>query len=147
MPYTQNTYLIVILSFLSFFITELSAQSYRSTNKSVGKAVSIANVDKKPKAFKSKVSAYRFHKRLSGTHTGYTIEIGQSDRPLERKDPLFRQFGNVYYHKMTNGIYSYLITTEFHDKKSYEKFYRTVILPRNANAKMIEYKLGKRHEF
>lgn len=90
-------------------------------------------------------SSTRFHQRLSGTFSGLAIELIASDLPLERSLPLFRQFGNVHYDKLEKGGYSYIIKTNFDDKKSLEKFYNTVILPRNPAAKMVEYKFGKRN--
>lgn len=87
---------------------------------------------------------YRFHQRLSGTYSGLAIEIIAADLPLERSLPLFRQFGNVHYDKLAEGGYSYVIKTNITDKKSLKKFYETIILPRNPDAKMVEYKFGKR---
>ena len=88
---------------------------------------------------------YYHHYRLSGTYTGLMIEIASSELPMERTNPLFRQFGKVYYDKLDEGGYSYVITTDFTHKKSLRKFFERVIQPKITSARMIEYRSGKRY--
>ncbi len=87
---------------------------------------------------------YRHHKKLSSIYEGYVIELTTSDLPLKRNYFLFDQFGNVHYDKLKKGGYSYCIMANFSSKKSVEHFMETIILPKAPEAKLIEYKKGKR---
>ncbi len=87
---------------------------------------------------------YRHHKKLSSNYEGYAIELTTSDLPLKRNYFLFNQFGNVNYDKLNEGGYSYCILANFSSKKSVEHFLETIILPKAPEARLIEYKKGKR---
>ena len=87
---------------------------------------------------------YRHHKKLSSEYEGYAIELTTSDLPLKRNYFLFDQFGNVNYDKLEDGGYSYCILAKFSSKKSVEHFLETIILPKAPEARLIEYKNGKR---
>ena len=100
---------------------------------------------KQPQSQPNRPHLFVFIKGFLAHFSGLAIELIAADLPLERSLPLFRQFGNVHYDKLDQGGYSYIIKTDFEDKKALEKFYHTVILPRNAKAKMVEYKFGKRN--
>jgi len=127
---------VVILSFAQTSFNNTTT----SINEDANAMLAPRYTTKKPTT-----KSTRFHQRLSGTFSGLAIELIAADLPLERSFPLFRQFGNVYYDKLNEGGYSYVIKTDFEDKKSLEKFYKNVILPRNKEAKMVEYKFGKRN--
>lgn len=90
------------------------------------------------------LSAYRFHKKLSKTFTGYAIEIATSKYPLQNDQPVFRQFGNVFYQKLREGGYSYLIKVDFSSEEAAWHFIDNVILPKSPTAKLYQYKEGKR---
>ncbi len=87
---------------------------------------------------------YRHHKNLSSNYEGYVIELTTSDLPLKRNYFLFDQFGNVYYDKLKKGGYSYCILVKFSSKKSVEQFLENIILPKAPEARLVEYKKGKR---
>jgi hypothetical protein len=142
--YIRRTSLLLILLFVaSFSFAQTSSNNtFASSNGNANDLLATRFSPKKSTYTPKKT--YRFHQRLSGTFSGLAIELIASDLPLERSLPLFRQFGNVHYDKLTEGGYSYVIKTNITDKKSLEKFYKTVILPRNPDAKMVEYKFGKR---
>jgi hypothetical protein len=86
----------------------------------------------------------RFQKRLPAGFTGYAVEIGTSEYPIEPTNSLFRQFGNVHYEKLRQGGYSYLILTEFSDEKSARHFHQSVVLPKVQDALVVEYRKGTR---
>jgi hypothetical protein len=87
---------------------------------------------------------YRHHKRMSSNYEGFAIELTTSSLPLKRNYILFDQFGSVYYDQLEKGGYSYCIQANFSSKKSVERFFETVILPKAPEAKLIEYRKGKR---
>jgi hypothetical protein len=87
---------------------------------------------------------YRHHKSLTSNFEGYVIELITSDLPLKRNYFLFDQFGNVYYDKLSKGGYSYCILANFSSKKSVEHFLKTIILPKAPEARLVEYRKGKR---
>ena len=121
-----------ILFILSFIVlsTSLSAQDYIASNDVVipdGKSM-----------------VYRLQKRLSAVYDGYAIEVGTSEFPVERTDPLLKKFGKIYYQKLRGGGYSYVIKAEFSDLKSVKQFCNTVIKPKVKEARIFEYNMGKR---
>ncbi len=87
---------------------------------------------------------YRHHKKLSANYEGYAIELTISYLPLKRNYFLFDQFGSVYYDKLKKGGYSYCILANFSSKKSVERFLEIIILPKATEARLVEYKKGKR---
>lgn len=119
-----------LLVFLSFISTSLFAQDYIASNQ-------LISPDEIP-------TAYRLQKRLSAVHNGFVIEVGTSEFPKKRADPLFKKFGKIYYHKLREGGYSYVIKAEFSELKSVKRFNNTVIKPKVREARIYEYKMGKR---
>ncbi len=91
-------------------------------------------------------NTYRHHKALPDTFAGTVIELTTSDFPLERDYPLFKQFGQVYYDRITGVGYSYCIVANFSSEKSLKKYLDQVIIPKAPEAKLISYKNGKRTE-
>ena len=101
---------------------------------------SVMNADKEDTRY-----VYRHPQRLSALYTGYAIEILQIRLPLEASDPLFRQFGNLFYEKIGRGkSYSYIFTTTFIDKRNLERYYHEVVLPKAPSAKIVYYEGGRR---
>ncbi|MFT4759068.1 MAG: hypothetical protein ACI9XO_004385 [Paraglaciecola sp.] len=143
--YIFRTSLLLALLFVASinFAQTSSNNTFTSINADANDLLATRYIPKKSTRITKRT--YRFHQRLSGTHSGLAIELIASNLPLERTLPLFRQFGNVHYDKLAEGGYSYVIKTDITDKKSLKKFYETIILPRNVNAKMVEYKFGKRN--
>lgn len=94
-----------------------------------------------------KIAAYyRQHEKLPAQFSGLAIELTTSDLPLRRDYFLFKRFGNVYYHRLTAGGYSYCILPNFSSKKAVEHFLETVVIHRAPEAKLIKYKKGKRKD-
>ena len=87
---------------------------------------------------------YRHHNKLSSNYEGYVIELTTSYLPLKRNYFLFEQFGSVFYDKLEDGGYSYCILANFSSKKSVERFLEIIILPKVPEARLVEYKKGKR---
>ncbi len=89
-------------------------------------------------------SPYRFHKKIPALYEGYAIEVASSTYPLDRANPVFRQFGNVHYDKLERGGYSYLILGRFSNDESALRFLNTIIVPKAKEAKLVHYKDGIR---
>jgi len=89
-------------------------------------------------------SPYRFHKKLPGMYDGYAIEVARSTYPLDRANPIFRQFGNVHYDKLEQGGYSYLILGRFSGDDSGLRFLDNIIRPKAKEAKLVHYQDGIR---
>ena len=92
----------------------------------------------------TRATTYRHYKKLPQLFTGYAIEVAYSDDPLTRTDPIFRQFGNIKYEKLSQGGYSYLITCRFSSREAALQFLRTVILPKVDDARLYTYTEGIR---
>ncbi len=91
-------------------------------------------------------SAFLSAQRLSTIYTGYAIELANSNLPIDRYHPIFRQFGNVQYEKLPEGKYTYLITGDFSSDKAALEFLERIIKPRVPGAKLFYYKQGRRKE-
>ena len=89
-------------------------------------------------------AANRFHKKFPQLFNGMAIEIAASTYPLDRANPAFRQFGNVFYEKLQEGGYSYLIMANFSSKAAALHFVESVVKPKTEGAKLFEYKDGIR---
>ncbi len=90
------------------------------------------------------IITYRHHKKLSVTHSGIVLELITSDLPLKRNNPLFKQFGNVYYDRLDKGGYAYCILTNFNKLKEAKLYLQQMILPHAPTAKVVKYQLGRR---
>ncbi len=87
---------------------------------------------------------YRHHKKLPAGYQGFVIELTTSDMPLKRNYFLFDQFGNVFYDQLRKGDYAYCILINFSKRKAVKKFLNNIILPKAPEARLVEYKNGKR---
>lgn len=106
---------------------------------------SIENSAKKPVSAKPTASsATRFHKRFPQLFSGMAIEIAVSTYPMDKSNPVFRQFGNVLYEKLPEGGYSYLIMANFSTKEAALDFVQNVVKPKVGDAKLIQYNEGNR---
>ena len=65
---------------------------------------------------------------------------------MNKTNPLFRQFGNVFYEKLPEGGYSYLIMANFSSKEAGLEFVKNVVKPKAEKAKLIQYSDGNRKE-
>lgn len=140
----KKTILMLCLFGMSF---GLFAQSQANAKTALNNSPNVysSSVKKETKQYQSKAtSSYRYHKKLPATFTGFVIELEASNYPLERGYPLFKQFGNVYYDKLEQGGYSYVIKTNFSKSEAIEKFLADVIIHKAPEARVLEYKLGKR---
>ena len=126
-----NSLPFILFLFVFFFSTShISAQDYYASNDIVT-----------PEKISS---VYRLQKRLSAVYTGYAIEVVTSEFPIKRTHPIYEQFGKIYYQKLKEGGYSYLIKAQFKDLKSVRQFSENVIEPKVSIAKIFQYKKGKR---
>ena len=91
------------------------------------------------------VNGFFYHqKKLPLTYTGIVIELTQTEIPLNRNNPLFRQFGNVYFDRLDKGGYAYCILTEFKKAGKAKKYLNQIISPRVPEVRVIKYQLGRR---
>ncbi len=86
----------------------------------------------------------RSHKRFPALFNGFAIEIATSTYPMDKTNPLFRQFGNVLYEKLPEGGYSYLIMANFNSKESALDFIKNVVKPKAEKARLIQFSDGNR---
>lgn len=101
---------------------------------------------KKAKVAKNTIKDfYRHHKRLPVTFEGYAIELTTSDFPLNRDYHLFEQFGKVYYDQVEDQGYSYLILADFSSRKAIEQYIGQVVIHKAPEARIVDYKKGKRN--
>lgn len=89
-------------------------------------------------------ASVRLHKRFPKLFTGMAIEIATSTYPMDKTAPVFQQFGNVMYEKLTEGGYSYLIMANFSSKESALDFLQKVVKPRAEKARLIQFDEGNR---
>lgn len=122
----------ILFSFLfTFSADRIVAQEFYASN------VTIATADHSSKV-------YRMQKRLSAVYSGYAIEVATSNLPVEKSHPIFKNFGKIYYQKLSGGGYSYLIKTDFKDLKAIKHFAEQVVKPKMPSAQIFKYKKGKR---
>lgn len=86
----------------------------------------------------------RSHKRFPALFNGLAIEIATSTYPMDRTNPIFRQFGNVLYEKLPEGGYSYLIMANFNSKDAAMDFVKNVVKPKAEKARLIQFSDGNR---
>jgi len=114
-----------------FFATTAFSQDYYASADTGDKSEKISTV-------------YRLHKKLPAFHNGYVIELATSEFPIKKDHPIFKKFGKVFYHKLREGGYSYVIKANFAELKSAKNFCDNIIKPRYENARVYEYKKGVR---
>lgn len=127
---------IVVLISACALLSGLKAQPALNQDSYLASVSDIENL--------SATVSYRHHKRLPQTFTGYAIEITTSRYPLQNSNSLFHQFGNVYYQKLREGGYSYLIKVDFSSEDSAWHFIEAVVLPKAPGARLYQYKEGNR---
>jgi hypothetical protein len=128
---------IVVLISACAFLTGLTAQTALNQRPYLASASDLESPLSAP-------AAYRHHKKLPQTFTGYAIEVATSRYPLQNGEAIFRQFGSVYYQKHREGGYSYLIKVNFSSEDAAWHFIDTVVLPKVPTAKLFQYKEGNR---
>ncbi len=131
--------LIVMLVFAA-----ISVHSSAQTATFAGGNDAFAAVNTPEKAEANSSASFRFHKKLPQLFTGFAIEVAASNYPLDRTNPIFRQFGNIHYEKLREGGYSYLILGKFSSKDAALQFVQTIIKPKAEDARLFEYKDGIR---
>jgi len=89
-------------------------------------------------------AAYCHPNKIPQTFTGYAIEIATTRYPLRNSENIFRQFGNIFYQKLREGGYSYLIKVNFSSEDSAWSFIDSVVLPKAPGAILYQYKEGHR---
>jgi hypothetical protein len=104
------------------------------------------NIETTKKVIPKIKDTYRHHKALPETFEGMVIELTTSDLPLQRDYPLFKQFGQVFYDRVKDLGYSYCIIANFSSERALRQYLEQVISPKAPEAKLVEYKNGKRIE-
>lgn len=131
--------------FCLFIISVLSPAFGQGGSKLYEPEHTLASVVKPEKSVAPAVStSNRFHKKFPQLFSGLAIEIASSTYPMDRTAPVFRQFGNVYYEKLPEGGYSYLIMANFSSTEAGLEFVKTSIKPRAEKARLIQYSDGNR---
>lgn len=134
---------LIIVALLCLSANTINAQSAQAFH---GEIAFVAAPKPVPtgKTTSRNTSIYRVAKKLSYIYSGYAIEIASSNLPLDKYHPIFKQFGNVYYHKLKQGGYSYMILADFSSDEAALHFLQHIIQPRVATAKLYQYKDGNR---
>ncbi len=134
---------LIKVALLCLFAYSSNAQSAQAFHGGIA-FVAAPTPMPKGKSTTRNTSIYRVAKKLSYIYSGYAIEIASSNLPLDKYHPVFKQFGNVFYHKLKAGGYSYMILAEFSSDESALDFLRNIIQPRVSTAKLYQYKDGNR---
>lgn len=136
----------LILTFTALLCLNSISVDAQTTQHFQGEIAFLSSPNPTPKGQSNRTgsSIYRVAKKLSFVYSGYAIEIACSTLPLDKYHPIFSQFGNVYYHKLKEGGYSYLILAEFSSDRSALEFLQNIIQPRVKTAKLYIYKDGNR---
>ncbi len=104
----------------------------------------IASINTPVKKAPLEYSNARSYKRFPQLFSGMAIEIATSTYPMDKSNPIFRQFGNVFYEKLSDGGYSYLIMANFSSKDAGLEFLKNVVKPKAEKARLIQYSEGNR---
>lgn len=136
----------VLPTLLIFILLTFGSLAFGQETASLesGNSVFAPAVGKPEKKAAPAPAASRFHKKFPQLFNGMAIEIAASTYPLDRSNPAFRQFGNVFYEKLQEGGYSYLIMANFSSKEAALHFVETVVKPKTESARLFEYKDGIR---
>lgn len=135
--------LVLVLAVL-MISSGIHAQTYWNTKPTKVSNKETLAVAKKEQQQPAITSSYRYHRKLAKTHTGIVIELMASNLPLERDLAIFKQFGNVFYDKLDEGGYSYVIKTNFTSTEAAQKFLNNIIIHKAPDGRVIEYDEGKR---
>ncbi len=132
---------------LLLFFSITAVTGYSQTGAPMEGATAFATSRKASKPVLSVPTASRVYnhcKKLSQTYSGYAIEVSASEYPLQPNHPVFRQFGNIFYEKLREGGYSYLIKGEFSSEEAALHFMKNIIVPRASGARLFFYEEGIR---
>lgn len=91
---------------------------------------------------KSKVIAFHGAEEISN-ESEYFIQLSATSEPLDKKNSIFQEFGNLKVRKNINSDYCYLIEG-FKSEKTATSFLNNIIITRYPEAKVIELKDGER---
>lgn len=104
----------------------------------------LASSNNSSKKVVTSTNSVRTHKRFPQLYTGMAVEIATSTYPMDKSNPIFRQFGNVLYEKLPEGGYSYLIMANFSSKEAGLDFVKNVVKPKAEKARLIQFNEGNR---
>ena len=145
MNFLVNNCLLILVMFASHSIdAQINIQEFTFAKLAQEKAKEPSYASQETKSAKLIPHFYRQQEELPRKFSGYVIELTTSDLPLKRDYSLFKHFGNVYYHQLKEGGYSYCIIANFSSKKSVQQFLNTVIIHHAPEARLIKYKKGIR---
>lgn len=145
-PFRRHGWVFLLFLLPTPFLAQSGDASLLVSTASVA-GVNRANFDRNPVSSNKRYVPpyYRHHKSLPEDYSGFTIELIASAQPLRRDFTLFKQFGNVYYDLLPNGTYSYCILINFSNRKAIDEYLKMVIRPKAPDAKVVEYRGGKRY--
>ncbi len=92
----------------------------------------------------TKIDVYRHHRAMPAGYDGYVVELILAERPLARNHQLFNQFGSVYYDLTPEGKYAYCLLVDFSRRSALEQYVKKMIIHRAPEARVVEYRDGKR---
>ena len=138
LPLTLSTILLCCLITTTPIVAQSAASKHAAVRASSSKTHSATEEQQNLTTY------LRTGKRLPALYSGYVIELDLAVYPLDRKNPLFRQFGNVFFDKLPEGGYSYCIMANFSSVQAIEQYVEKMILHRAPEARVIEYRNGKR---
>lgn len=129
---------------LAFFLLTLSTAAFCQGGASFEPASAVAAISNPVKKTAPAPVSARTNKRFPQLFTGMAIEIATATYPMDKTNPLFRQFGNVLYEKLPEGGYSYLIMANFSSQEAGLDFVKNVVKPKAEKARLIQYSDGNR---
>jgi hypothetical protein len=134
------TRLVALVAFFSAYTTSIQAQRFE--NSSSLTAYEPEKVYRQNKIIEATPEYFRHVEKMPSFYTGFAIELVLTEEPITKEDPLFQQFGHVYYDKPQLGQYAYLILTNFTKRENAEKFIENVLKKKAPNAKVLVYEGG-----
>lgn len=75
--------------------------------------------------------------------TGYSVQLLITNMPLPEGANVYYYFGDVREEQVSSNEYKYVVG-QFKSKKAAKKFLNTYLMKHYTNAKIVEYKEGKR---
>jgi hypothetical protein len=129
---------------LASILLSIGTPAFCQVGASFEPETAIASISNPIKKISPAPVSARTHKRFPQLYTGMAIEIATSTYPMDKTNPLFRQFGNVLYEKLSEGGYSYLIMANFSSKEAAMDFVKNVVKPKAVKARLIQFSEGNR---
>lgn len=85
-------------------------------------------------------------KELAKNHSGFCVEIAQSDTLLLASDAAFSDFEEIFWHKNNDGKFCYFAGS-FDTPAKARSFFHQTVKPRNETARLVRFSKGKKTYF